>query len=438
MSVGVHVLGPGYGESIVLELPDGQLGVIDAFQDGMSPPPVLQFVQERWPGKQLLFLAVTHPHADHCRGVTRLCEQLDIGELWVFASFPAQSLQRYFNELCRRGGRDRVEEALRLPPGSVSLELLSLHQSISIRRRRSSRPRPRFLRSQGAFLLCDRHIVIHFLTPGDEQIHRYQDALDRNLQDLLDGPATVNPDWVPSEPNHNLASGALLLQYGKTRILLMADAETPLWQEWLAEMGHAAQPDLDAVHFVKVAHHGSQNGYWQPLYDALCRVRPALAVITPFRRHRSPLPSREGPLQIHPRVTEVLCTNRTAAAVSSGLTWQSVDLPVARGPAPALPPQWQADCRGDLSLQNLLAQPRGRGASASAPGALPGTWIREILQRPELLRLLRPEVRDAWVTGARENAHDEFRVSVYFDDQGREERSRRYIGPGAGRLVLSA
>jgi hypothetical protein len=436
MSVGVHVLGPGYGESIVLELPDGQLGVIDAFQDGSSPPPALQFVQERWPGKQLLFLAVTHPHADHCRGITQMCQQLGIGELWVFTSFPAQSLQRYFHELTQRGGRDYVEEALRLPPGSVSLELLRLHQSMTAGYRRSKRPRIRFLRSQGAFVLCAGQLIVHFLTPGDEQIHRYEDALNRNVQALLDGTAAVNPDWVASEPNHNLASGALLLQHGKTRLLLMADAETPLWQEWLTEMGQAAHPDRAPVHFVKVAHHGSENGYWQPLYDVLCGTRTALAVVTPFRRHRAPLPSRAGPCQICPHVTEVLCTNRSAAARSSGLSWQPMDLSVGAGRLPALPPEWGADCLRDPGLQNLLA--RGSPGSAAAPGGLPRTWVRDVHRRPELLRLLRPEVRDEWVTGAREKAYDEFRVSVSFDDRGREEANNRYVGPGAGRLVLSS
>jgi hypothetical protein len=436
MSVGVHVLGPGYGESIVLELPDGQLGVIDAFQDGSSPPPALQFVQDRWPGKQLLFLAVTHPHADHCRGITQMWQQLGIGELWVFTSFPAQSLQRYFHELTQRGRRDYVEEALRLAPGSVSLELLRLHQSMTARYRRKGRPRIRFLRSREAFVLCDGQIIVHFLTPGDEQIHRYEDALNRNVRELLDGTAVVNPDWVASEPNHNLASGALLLQHGKARLLLMADAETPLWQEWLTEMGQVAHPDCNPVHFVKVAHHGSENGYWQPLYDALCGARAALAVITPFRRHRAPLPSREGPCQICPHVTEVLCTNRTAAARSSGLSWQPVDLSVAAVRMPALPSEWRADCLRNPSLQNLLA--RGSGASAPAPAGLPRAWVRDIHQRPELLRLLRPEVRDEWVTGAREKAYDEFRVSVYFNDRGREETHHRYVGPGAGRLVLSS
>jgi hypothetical protein len=46
----VHVLGPRLGESVILELPDGGVGVIDSFApEGTSPHPVIDFLNQRFP-----------------------------------------------------------------------------------------------------------------------------------------------------------------------------------------------------------------------------------------------------------------------------------------------------------------------------------------------------------------------------------------------------
>lgn len=41
---------------------------------------------------------------------------------------------------------------------------------------------------------------------------------------MEDGP-TLAPDWDPGGLPHNQASGVILLEYGQTRLLFMADAE---------------------------------------------------------------------------------------------------------------------------------------------------------------------------------------------------------------------
>jgi beta-lactamase superfamily II metal-dependent hydrolase len=429
MTIGIHVLGPGYGESIVLELPDGQCGVIDTFAGrAKNPPPVLQFLERGLNTRRLLFLAVTHPHADHCLGCRRLIETLTVDEFWVFDALHFEGLHRYFRELSRLGRRELVEEDLRLPSGRIGSELIWVNRRlVAVEKKRTGLLR--LLRSGRPFQICQGAISVHFLTPGDGQLHGYRAVLGADMEALVgDGPHTASV-------NHNLASGAILFQYGKTRLLLMADAEEPLWAEWLTEMGEATHPDLDPVHLVKVAHHGSRNGYHGPAYDRLGGSGRAVAVMTPFDRHRYPLPTAEGLECVRPRVGEVFCTNRTAGATSSLLTWHAVP---AAPPAtlPTVPPRWIRDCQRRPELLTLLA-PASAAAAPDPALTLPPGWVADLSGDPRLVNLLHPAVRDRHVTADREGAFDRFRVSFFFDDQGQELVDRRYVGAGAGQLTVA-
>jgi hypothetical protein len=61
-ALAVHVIGPGYGESIVLHLPDGSVGVIDTFAARHGRPPTLGFLRSHFPpATPVRFLAVTPP-----------------------------------------------------------------------------------------------------------------------------------------------------------------------------------------------------------------------------------------------------------------------------------------------------------------------------------------------------------------------------------------
>jgi hypothetical protein len=50
------------GETIIIEFPDGGLGIVDAHPSATnSRPPILDLVK----GKKIHFVCLTHPHADH-------------------------------------------------------------------------------------------------------------------------------------------------------------------------------------------------------------------------------------------------------------------------------------------------------------------------------------------------------------------------------------
>lgn len=425
----VHVIGPGYGESVVIELPNGEVGVVDSFAAPRAAPPTLEFLRAWYPDlSKLRFAALTHPHADHCMGISQYFEAYDVEEFWVFHSFFQSASMGFFKELAAREGRDAVEEALRLPAGSTSLELLRTRAVVNGQKRTKAKRKRvdmRFLAAGKRRELCDGRVTAEFLTPSDRGIRRYVEALVAAHEKLmLDGPK-LNFDWLPGDQPHNQASGALLFEYGDTQILLMADAEVELWADMIEESGACTLPK---AHFIKGSHHGSANGFHPEIYESSAHEN-TVVVITPFNRNRHPLPSAEGIARLLPHVKEILCTNGTAACRSSGLSWES---PTTR-PADAIPPAWVKDCLEDPERLSLLVS--GQVQRPYVPGRveIPRTWVSDCSKRPELIQLLCEPLRNGGVVGQRPSLHDEFRVSICYNDQGKIQE--RYIGWGVGRIA---
>lgn len=379
------------------------------------------------------FIAVTHPHADHCNGISDLVERFDAEEFFVFDSFQEQDLFGFFKLLLKHRYRDAVEEALDLPVGTVALQLAKLSRHLESWRRGRSHGIWRLL-SRRSRNLCRGEVTLRFLTPGDHQSGIYKSKLNESIRALVgDGPV-LNKEWRPAVLNHNLVSGSILVQYGKTSFLLMADGEVPLWRELLADLTSNDERLPAPVQLIKVAHHGSFNGYVKELYEAVCSPDRTLAVVTPFDRHQSPLPSEEGVVALRSHVTSLFCTNRAAATRSSGLAWEPVRS-IPRESYPAMPQRWITVLRDQPELRHALAPDLGGPPYLEPQAALPPEFLPECTKNPELLQLLHPDL--VWAAGPRGASFDEFRMSFYFDRDGQEVESLRHVGGGAGRLAAS-
>jgi beta-lactamase superfamily II metal-dependent hydrolase len=424
MSLGVHVLGPGYGESIILELPDGQLGVIDCFRDPFGRSCVAEFLHERFQTDSLLFLAITHPHADHCSGSKELLDRFKIQELWTFDSIQMQELRDYLYLLTRSGISDPSEEDLFVAEGTVLREILMLRRNIVERRRTRPKGRVRLLRSKENFTLCDGAIRVRCLTPGSGATVDYRERLSLGLRKTVGAIGAKGRLGGENSLNQNLASSALLFQYKKTNLLFLADAETPLLEEWSRECEEDTNLKVGHAQFVKVAHHGSSNGFSQLLYDSTRGADGPIMVITPFSRSRSPLPSPQGTEQLSRQAMDLVCTNRHSAHRSSARDWKFPEHSYA---LPALPIAWAVAITADRRLAALLAPPYGPNSPGETDLSVPIPWIQDCVRNRDLLSLLHPRFGGTGQSTRRPTSADEFLVSYYFNDEGREETEKRYL-----------
>lgn len=418
----IHVIGPGFGECIVIELPDGQVGVVDSFCSRHADPPVLDFLRTLKPEPtRLQFVALTHPHADHCMGMHRYFKKYLVEEFWVFHSFLQHTCSGFYKAMKEKGALDAVEKALDLCSGSVWAESLNLWKAAH---ENSGLVKPECLLAGGCSRLCGGKVVAKFLTPNGVGKWRYENSLASAAQRLVEDGPILNPNWDPGGLPHNQASGAILFEYGATRILLMADAEDELWRDLIEKEGD--RPLLKA-HFIKGSHHGSTNGYNAKIYDCVAD-EDTVVVLTPFNRHEHPLPTREGVERLLPHVKEVFCTNAIEARRSSDLHWKHA----GSAPTPAMPPRWAVDCQDDPGLLSLLAAEQAKRPYEPERVRVPRRWLRDCQQQPKLIQLLRDELRNHRVVGPRPGLTDEFRVTFRFDDEGKV--LEREAGWGVGRL----
>lgn len=212
-----------------------------------------------------------------------------------------------------------------------------------------------------------------------------------------------------TEPRHNMASGAILLEYGKSRALLMADAEEELWCEWLS--GCPDSSLRTPVQFIKAAHHGSKNGYHASLFTQFGDPNNTVAVVTPFHQGRVHLPEDEGIRLLAPHARHVYCTSRSAASSSTSFTW---DLVVPR-PMPPFPSAWLQRLKVKPTLSQLLAPAANIRVVGGPTPSLPAEWVMDAHKKPELWHYIKPGLRQP-VPGL--VPAEDYTVSVGLDDAG--------------------
>jgi len=178
-SLGIDIIGSGFGESIVLRMPNGKVGVIDccsrvlrasdsaARRNGNA---TLRYVRDKLKVDRLAFIGFSHPHEDHGRGLSHfLLEYRDhIDEIWIFDAFQDISLERYFKALFDAKRRLPIERLLKEEPGTFSTELL-LIRNLVLKQIAIANPRravPRVFCGQQEVEVAGEDVSIRFLGPS--------------------------------------------------------------------------------------------------------------------------------------------------------------------------------------------------------------------------------------------------------------------------------
>ena len=306
--LGLHVINAGYGESIVLELPGNRWGVVDCYAPQLSQPsrnPTLQFLRNR-SVETLEFLALTHPHKDHYHGLKDLLDHLTVKAFWWFAGVSSGDLARLVNglrvEAYETRDRDRQLSARYLD--RIFRTVIERRNTGTLQTTQMSDFKPLFPLPFGGEHPAES-VIIHALAPQTDTVQRYQEKLHSCFED-----ETLKRKLPALDQNQ--ISAALLIEYGKTRIILGGDVETESWQEVLARVA----PSRLKAHAVKVSHHGSQNGYCTGLWPLLCEDSSTIAVIAPSRRHS--LPNAAAIEHIRAAGAQTACTCLPALTFATG------------------------------------------------------------------------------------------------------------------------
>ena len=263
----VTVIGPGYGECILLHIGNGNWVIVDSCLNAESHPAALAYLRdmELNPAEAVRLIVATHWHDDHIRGMGKLVEVCDK------AAFCCASVLRTDEFLAAVGAM-----ASR-PMSKIGSGMQEFYKVFSLLATRSSKP---------VFAIANRRIFNHdgceiwSLSPFDKDFGLFLQEIGRlrpQERETKRRTHTLTPNRI---------AVVLLIKIEDAVILLGSDLEGRGWLEILAAR---ERPNCKASVF-KIPHHGSQNAHEDRIWSEMLHSEP-VAALTPWQKGGRALPT---------------------------------------------------------------------------------------------------------------------------------------------------
>jgi hypothetical protein len=296
--VEISLFGPGYGESVLLHLGEGDWIIVDSCvtRDGKTPA-VLPYLQSIGvdPSIAVRLVIATHWHDDHVRGLARLYQTCNKAR---FVYSQALKKDEFFtlvfavNEAASRRNSG-VDEFYKILHG-LKDEGKGPHWAISDRR----------LWQRNGSLPSE----VWALSPSDEAVtmaFREIGTLLRNMGRQRGGPLLELPS-----PNRNHGAVALWVSIGNVSVLLGSDLEDfgSSGMGWATVLASQNRP-AGRARVYKVAHHGAASDEYSGIWTTLLENRP-VAMLTPFSLGSVNLPTSGDVDRLRNRTPNVFASAR--------------------------------------------------------------------------------------------------------------------------------
>ena len=263
----VTLVGPGYGECIILHIGNGSWVIVDSCIGVDSRPAALAYFHDMGlnPSEVVRLIVATHWHDDHIRGLGELVEVCDDA---IFCCASALRTQEFLTVMDAIASR---------PMSQVGSGMQELYKVRLFLEERSSKP---------VFAIANRRIFsrdgceVWALSPFDKEVDSFLQGIDR-LRPQERETKRRTPTLTP-----NKVAVVLLIKIGNTAVLLGADLEG---RGWLEILDAPERPSCKAS-FFKVPHHGSQNAHEDRVWNEMLHS-DAIAALTPWRRGGRSLPT---------------------------------------------------------------------------------------------------------------------------------------------------
>lgn len=262
----VTLVGPGYGECIILHIGNGSWVIVDSCIGADSRPAALTYFQSMGlnPSEVVRLIVATHWHDDHIRGLGELVEVCDDAIFCCASALRTQEFLAIMDAIASR------------PMSQVGSGMKELYKARLLLEARSSRP---------VFAIANRRIFsrdsceVWSLSPCDREVDSFLQGIDR-LRPHERETKKRTPTLTPNE-----VAVVLLIEIGSTAVLLGSDLERRGWLEILDTSGRPS----GKASFFKVPHHGSQNAHEDRVWNEMLHSDP-IAALTPWRRGGLKLP----------------------------------------------------------------------------------------------------------------------------------------------------
>ena len=283
----VVLLGPGYGESIVLHIGCGSWVIVDSCIDGAGSPRALEYLASIGvsPKQAVDLVVATHWHDDHIRGMAKLVEVCSKAD---FCCAGALRNKEFLAAAGALEGRHFSED------GSGVREIHGVFTR---------------LRSKGVsptFAVANRRIhaqggcEIWSLAPDDAAFQNFL----KSVSNLFPSENRTKPRIPSVTPND--MSVVLWIGVDDIAVLLGSDLEK---RGWIRIQESKERPTGKASVF-KVPHHGSANAHELGVWNRMLDPKP-FAILAPWQRGNRILPTKSD-------VQRILSHTPNAYATTSG------------------------------------------------------------------------------------------------------------------------
>jgi len=313
----LEVIGGGAkGETTILRLPSGHWGVVDCYSNDLSSitkHPIVSRLKEL-NVTQLEFVALTHPHDDHYRGMSSLLREFPPKRFWQFAGTTP-----HFLEFLLQYIPAEANAQIPLTDKSSTEDLLSTFSWLSARCKAKSIQRTivsgtsNLISTLVSVNGIDVPLTVKSFAPDGTIVGNYETKLTK----CFDSDRVI--DRLTEVPlDHNVLSIGLVIEFGESRVILGADVVKATWKRVLA--GDELNSQSLSATAVKVSHHGSTTGYCQNLWSRFAENGKPTAVITPYH---AKLPEEVALKHISEHATPVIVTGMSPASETG---FQGADL----------------------------------------------------------------------------------------------------------------
>jgi hypothetical protein len=298
--VEISLLGPGFGESLVIHLGDGRWIIVDSCIDSETDEPAaLRYLALIGvdPASSVSHVIATHWHDDHVGGLSKVIEACAKATFCCAAALTSPEflyLVTVFNKraIATTTGLSEIEKVLYL-----------------LKKRRAL---PRYVLGDMPILTLPATsnapgARVTALSPVNAEYARFLQSLAQFV------PTNLTTKHRFPRPQENDISVATLVTVGDACALLGADLETTSSPNrgWNAVLASTNRP-TDVASLFKVPHHGSVTAHHDDVWKNLLISQP-VAILTPWNRG-SKLPTRNDRARIGSYADSSFITATASAA----------------------------------------------------------------------------------------------------------------------------
>ena len=288
------LFGPGYGESMVLHVGDGDWLVVDSCVNAQGVPRAVEYLESIGvdPGRQVKLIVATHWHDDHIRGMANLMSRCRSARFCCAAALAKEEFLAAVHALENRN------------VSSAGSGVREMYRVFSELRERSGAAT---FAQANQRILSRRGCEVWSLSPDDAV---YQSFI-QSIGELVPGEGEAK-HRVPAGTSNRL-SVVLWIGLGDIVTLLGADLEKPGWVKIL----QSRERPMKKASVFKIPHHGSRNAHVPAVWKDMLDPEP-VAVLTPWRRGKGSLPTEADVARILSHASNAYASTDHKSNKSSG------------------------------------------------------------------------------------------------------------------------